>query len=67
MPETRYVEEYSYDSKLKAEERVLKNAKVKRISVEVSDEQLDAELEAEAREEAIKEITAKKKAELKAK
>lgn len=67
MPETRYIEEYSYDPKLKAKDKVLANAVVTQIPYEVSDEELDAELEAEAREEAIKEITAKKKVELKAK
>ncbi len=56
MPETRYIEEYTYPEGMPAKDKILANATVKRIPYEVSDEQIEAEIKAEARERAIQKI-----------
>lgn len=60
MPEVRYEEGYTYPKDMPAEDKVAKNAKIKRIPYEVSDE----ELAMEAAEKTIEELGNKKEADL---
>jgi len=54
MPETKYIEEYTYPDGLTAAEKTPANAIINKIPYEVSDEQL----EQEAAEKAIAELSA---------
>lgn len=53
MPETRYIEEYTYPDGLTPAEKIPQNATIKKIPYEVSDE----ELEMDAAERTIAELS----------